>query len=146
MIYDINLVYFFLRGGVNLGVALYSFQALSAMEFVIKVLHCNVEIVESETLMTFLADDKISENEAIVCLLWTFFDGRKMLSRHIEQIGLARQPSEKWKKIPMNSPKTTEYISNYSSIWITIGKHECEVSNYDGILLACMMTFARNSV
>jgi hypothetical protein len=71
MIYDINLVYFFLRGGVNLGVALYSFQALSAMEFVIKVLHCNVEIVESETLMTFLADDKISENEAIVRFLWT---------------------------------------------------------------------------
>jgi hypothetical protein len=48
------------------GVALYAYQSLSALEFTIKVLHCESEITESETLMTFLADEKISDNEAIV--------------------------------------------------------------------------------
>ena len=48
-----------------LEVALHAFQSLTALEFVIKVLHCNSEIIESETLMTFLADDKVSENEQI---------------------------------------------------------------------------------
>lgn len=48
------------------GVALYSYQSLPAMDFVIKVLHCEVEIIENETLMNFLADEKVSDNEAIV--------------------------------------------------------------------------------
>lgn len=42
------------------------------MDFVIKVLHCEVEIIENETLMTFLADEKVSDNEAIV-LLWLIY-------------------------------------------------------------------------
>jgi len=45
---------------------LYLYQSLSAMEIVIKVLHCESEIIESETIMTFLADEKVSDNEAIV--------------------------------------------------------------------------------
>ena len=36
------------------------------MDIVIKVLHCKAEIIESETLMNFLADEKVSDNEAIV--------------------------------------------------------------------------------
>lgn len=48
---------------------MYSYQASPAMDFVLKVLHCDVEIIESETLMDFLADEKISDNEAIVCHL-----------------------------------------------------------------------------
>jgi cytokinesis protein len=36
------------------------------MDFVMKVLHCEAEVTESETLMAFLADDKVSDNEAIV--------------------------------------------------------------------------------
>jgi hypothetical protein len=36
------------------------------MEFCVKVLHCDGEIIESETLMTFLSDEKVSDNEAIV--------------------------------------------------------------------------------
>jgi hypothetical protein len=47
-------------------VALYCYQSLPAMDFVIKVLHCEVEIIENETLMNFLADEKVSDNEAIV--------------------------------------------------------------------------------
>jgi len=35
------------------------------MDFVLKVLHCEIEIIENETLMTFLADEKVSDNEAI---------------------------------------------------------------------------------
>ena len=35
----------------------------------LKVLHCEVEIIESETLMDFLADEKVSDNEAIVSFL-----------------------------------------------------------------------------
>lgn len=38
------------------------------MDFVVKVLHCEIEIIENETLMTFLADEKVSDNEAIVLL------------------------------------------------------------------------------
>jgi hypothetical protein len=45
---------------------LYAYQSLSALEFTVKVLHCESEITVSETLMTFLADEKISDNEAIV--------------------------------------------------------------------------------
>lgn len=36
------------------------------MEIVIKVLHCAPEIIESDTIMNFLADEKVSDNEAIV--------------------------------------------------------------------------------
>jgi hypothetical protein len=36
------------------------------MELTIKVLHCDGDIIESETVMTFLADEKVSENETIV--------------------------------------------------------------------------------
>lgn len=36
------------------------------MDFVLKVLRCETQIIESETIMTFLADDKVSDNEAIV--------------------------------------------------------------------------------
>ena len=70
MIYDINLVYYTFEGIQVNGaeVALHSFQALPAMDFVIKVLHCDGEIIESETLMTFLSDEKVSDNEAIVLI------------------------------------------------------------------------------
>lgn len=65
MIYDRSLVCLCVER-LTLGVALYSFQSLSAMELTIKVLHCDGDIIESETVMTFLADEKVSENETIV--------------------------------------------------------------------------------
>ena len=67
MIYDKSLVSLLVFCGLICeGVALYSYQSLPAMDFVIKVLHCEVEIIENETLMNFLADEKVSDNEAIV--------------------------------------------------------------------------------
>lgn len=51
---------------ICLEVALYTYQSLGALEIVLKVLHCEVEILESETIMSFLADEKVSDNEAIV--------------------------------------------------------------------------------
>jgi hypothetical protein len=47
-------------------VALYAYTPLGPMEVVIKVLHCSTEIIESDTIMNFLADEKVSDNEAIV--------------------------------------------------------------------------------
>ena len=43
------------------------------MDFVVKVLHCEPEITDSETLMAFLADEKVSDNEAIVLDPWDIF-------------------------------------------------------------------------
>jgi len=51
---------------ICLEVALYAYQSLGALDVVLKVLHCEVEILESETIMSFLADEKVSDNEAIV--------------------------------------------------------------------------------
>jgi hypothetical protein len=66
MIYDRNSV-FLKQDGINgVEVALYSYLPLSAMEMVIKVLHCDADIIESETIMTFLSDEKVSDNEQIV--------------------------------------------------------------------------------
>jgi len=36
------------------------------MEIVLKILRCEVEIIESDTIMNFLADERVSDNEAIV--------------------------------------------------------------------------------
>jgi hypothetical protein len=47
-------------------VALYAYTLLGPIEIVIKVLHCVPEIIESDTIMNFLADEKVSDNEAIV--------------------------------------------------------------------------------
>ena len=69
MIYDRSLVCLQLYCGANrTGVALFTYQSLPAVDIVIKVLHCEVEIIENETLMNFLSDEKVSDNEAIVHL------------------------------------------------------------------------------
>ena len=36
------------------------------MELTIKVLHCDGDIIESETVMTFLADEKVSQRHEVV--------------------------------------------------------------------------------
>ena len=45
---------------------MYAYSALEATAIVLKILRCEVEIIESDTIMNFLADERVSDNEAIV--------------------------------------------------------------------------------
>jgi hypothetical protein len=113
----------------------------------VKVLHCDGEIIESETLMTFLSDEKVSDNEAIVSPHKVALMCRKTHLLHIERIGRIRvkmEHLERWKKIPMNYQRTIGYTWSYSSTWIITGKHVCEVSNCGETFMGCMMISARN--
>ena len=62
---------------------MYAYSTLEAMEIVLKILRCEVEIIESDTIMNFLADERVSDNEAIVLPPKSHFIGRKWTNCHL---------------------------------------------------------------